>query len=91
MSLSSFPVGPLQVLEGCSEVSTQPPLLQAEQPQLSQPVFIREVLQTSYELCGSPLDVLQQLHVLLLGTPALQAVLHVGSYKGRVEHMVHIT
>jgi len=46
-SLSSFLVGPLQVQvqEGCCKVSPQPFLLQAEQPQLSQPFFIGEVFQ----------------------------------------------
>uniref|UniRef100_A0A8B9GGU0 Uncharacterized protein n=1 Tax=Amazona collaria TaxID=241587 RepID=A0A8B9GGU0_9PSIT len=44
-SLPSIPIGPLQILEGCYEVSTQPSLLQAEQPQLSHSIFIREVLQ----------------------------------------------
>ena len=37
-SLLSFPVGPLQVLEGYYEVSSEPSPLQAEDPQLSQPV-----------------------------------------------------
>jgi len=38
-------MGPLQVLEGCSKASPEPCLLQAEQPQLSQPVLTGEVLQ----------------------------------------------
>ncbi|KAK4812888.1 LOW QUALITY PROTEIN: hypothetical protein QYF61_024244 [Mycteria americana] len=67
---------PLQVLEGCYKVSLEPSLLQAEQPQLSQPVFIGEVLQPSDHLHGPPLDSLQQVHVLLmLGSPELDAVL----------------
>ena len=33
-SLSSFLVGPLQVLKGCYKVSPDPSLLQAEQPQI---------------------------------------------------------
>ncbi|KAK4808149.1 hypothetical protein QYF61_000129 [Mycteria americana] len=75
-SLSSFPVGPLQVLEGCYKVSPEPSLLQAEQPQLSQPVFIGEVFQPSDHLGGPPLDLLQQVHVLLmLGAPELDTVL----------------
>uniref|UniRef100_A0A8B9IT77 CUB domain-containing protein n=1 Tax=Amazona collaria TaxID=241587 RepID=A0A8B9IT77_9PSIT len=45
-SLPSILIGPLQILEGCYEVSMQPSLLQAEQPQLSQPICIREVLQS---------------------------------------------
>jgi len=38
-------VGSLYVLEGCNEVTPQPSLLQAEQAQLSQPVFVGEMLQ----------------------------------------------
>ena len=65
-SLPSFPVGPLQVLEGHYKVSSEPSLLQAEQPQLSQPVPVGEVLQPSDHLCGLSLGLLQQLHVLLV-------------------------
>jgi len=43
-SLSSFLVGPLQVLEDCYKVFLQSSLLQAEQPQLSRLFFIGEVL-----------------------------------------------
>ena len=42
-SLLGFLIGPLQVLEGRNKVSPQPSLLQAEQPQLSQPVLTGEV------------------------------------------------
>lgn len=59
------PVGPLQVLEGSYEVSLEPPSLQAEQPQLSQPVLTAEVLQPSDHLRGPPLDPFQQVHVFL--------------------------
>ncbi|GAB0204266.1 hypothetical protein GRJ2_002892200 [Grus japonensis] len=49
---------------------------QAEEPQLSQPVLIGKVLQPSDQLCGPPLDSLQQLHVSpLLGPPELDTVL----------------
>ncbi|KAK4822002.1 hypothetical protein QYF61_006616 [Mycteria americana] len=75
-SLFSFLVGPLQVLEGCYKVSPEPSLLCTEQPQLSQPVLIGELLQPSDHLRGPPLDLLQQVHVLLmLGAPELNAVL----------------
>ncbi|KAK4820289.1 hypothetical protein QYF61_022859 [Mycteria americana] len=48
----------------------------AEQPQLSQPVFVEEVLQPSDHFHGPPLDSLQQLHVLLvLRAPELDAEL----------------
>ncbi|KAK4831893.1 LOW QUALITY PROTEIN: hypothetical protein QYF61_020040 [Mycteria americana] len=64
----------LKILEGCYKVSPQPSLLQAEQPQLSQPVLIGEVLHPSDHFHGPPLDSLQQLHVLLvLRTPELDA------------------
>ncbi|KAK4826033.1 hypothetical protein QYF61_003854 [Mycteria americana] len=55
-----------KVLEGCYKVSLQPSLLQAEQRQLSQPVFTGEALQPSDHLHGPPLDSLQQ-PVLVLG------------------------
>ncbi|KAK4813652.1 hypothetical protein QYF61_014951 [Mycteria americana] len=63
----------------------------AEQPQLSQPVFIGEVLQASDHLGGPPLDSLQQVQVLLmLGAPELDAVLQVGSPKSGVEGENHL-
>ncbi|KAK4805791.1 hypothetical protein QYF61_000397, partial [Mycteria americana] len=90
MKRPGFP-HPLQVLEGCYKVSPEPSLLQAEQPQVSQPVFIREVLQPSDHLRGPPLDSLQQVHVLLiLGDPELNAVLQVRSHKSGVEGENHL-
>ncbi|KAK4830276.1 hypothetical protein QYF61_009369 [Mycteria americana] len=86
-------LGPLQVLEGCYKVSLEPPLLQAEQPQLSQPVFIGEVLQPSDHLHGPPLDSLQQVHVLLmLEAPELNTVLQFWTphYKKNIEMLEHI-
>ena len=66
----------LQVLEGHCKVSSEPSVLQAEEPQLSQPVFVGEVVQPSDHLCGPPLDLMQQLGVLLvLGDLELDAVL----------------
>ncbi|KAK4825745.1 LOW QUALITY PROTEIN: hypothetical protein QYF61_002184 [Mycteria americana] len=91
LSLKPLPLvllqqAPLETLEGCYKVSPQPSLLQAEQPQLSQPVLVGEVLQPSGHFCGPPLDPLQQLHVLLvLRTPELDAVLQVGSHQSRAE------
>ncbi|XP_075596540.1 protein shortage in chiasmata 1 ortholog [Balearica regulorum gibbericeps] len=68
----------VKVLEGCYKVSPEPSLLQAEQPQLSQPVFTGEVLQPSDHLHVPPLGSLQQVHVfLVLGTPELDAVLQI--------------
>ncbi|NXG24678.1 AAPK1 kinase, partial [Grallaria varia] len=45
-------ISPLQILEGCYEVSMQPCFLQSEQPPLSQSVSIGEVLHSSHQLCG---------------------------------------
>ncbi|KAK4821962.1 hypothetical protein QYF61_004966 [Mycteria americana] len=85
-SLSNFPV-----LAGCYKVSPQPSLLQAEQSQLSQPVFTGEVLQPLDHFHGSPLDLPQQVHVLLmLGAPELDAALQVGSHKSGVEGQNHL-
>ncbi|KAK4827187.1 hypothetical protein QYF61_015149, partial [Mycteria americana] len=49
----------LKILEGCYKVSPKLSLLQAEQPQLSQPVLIGQVLQPFYNFCGPLLDSLQ--------------------------------
>ena len=75
-----LPLGPLQVLAGCYKVTPEPSLLQTEQPQLSLPVLIEEVLQHSDHLRGPPLYPLQHIPVLLmLGAPELDAVLLVGN------------
>ncbi|KAK4831464.1 LOW QUALITY PROTEIN: hypothetical protein QYF61_017712 [Mycteria americana] len=51
---------------------------EAEQPQLSQPVLVGEVLQPSDYFRGPPLDPLQQVHVFpVLRAPELDAVLQV--------------
>ena len=68
-SLCSFLAGPLQVLSGCIKMSPEPSLLQAEQPQLSQPFLTGEVLQPSDHFCGPPLDPLQQVDLF----PGLQS------------------
>ena len=75
MFLSSFPLVPIWVLEGCYNIPPEPSLLQAEKPQFSQPLLTGEVLQTSDQLHGPPLDSLQQFHVfLVLGAPGLDTV-----------------
>ena len=51
----SFSVGPMQVLEGSYTVPLEPSLLQAEEPQLSQPLFIGEVLSKSSLIIFVPL------------------------------------
>uniref|UniRef100_A0A8B9GCQ8 DNA helicase n=1 Tax=Amazona collaria TaxID=241587 RepID=A0A8B9GCQ8_9PSIT len=89
-SLPSTPTGPLQILEGCHEVSTQPSLLQAEQPQLSHPIFIREVLQSPDHPRGPPLHLFQQFHVLFtLRTPEQHTILQVRSHESRVKGQDH--
>ncbi|XP_071597505.1 CMP-sialic acid transporter isoform X2 [Heliangelus exortis] len=68
----------------CWKAALRPPhsLVQAEQPQLS----LTEVLQPSDHLCASPLDLQQQLRVLLeLGTPDLDTVLQGGSDEDGLE------
>ena len=86
-------VSSFQVLEGCNKVSPEPSLLQTEQAQLSQPVFIGEALQPSDHLCGPALDLLQQLHILLvLGAPGLDTVLQMRAQEGRMQvdnHFLH--
>jgi len=47
-----FLISTLSVLEGCSKVSPQPSVLQAEKPTLSQPFLVGEVLQPSDNFCG---------------------------------------
>ncbi|KAK4832884.1 hypothetical protein QYF61_026434 [Mycteria americana] len=59
----------ISILKGCNEVSPEPSLLQAEQPQLSQPFLTGEVFHSSDHFCGPPLDLLQQDH----GFPVLRA------------------
>jgi len=72
-------------------VSLQLPLLQAEQHQLSQPILAGEVFQPSDQCCDPPLDLLQQLHVLLvLRAPELDRILQVGSHQSRAEGQNHL-
>ena len=74
------------VLEGCSEVSLEPSLLQAKQAQLLQPFFVSEELQPLGLLHGPALDLLQWLHILpVLEAPDLDTVLQMGPHKGRIE------
>jgi len=57
-------------------------LLQAEQAQLPQHFFTGEVLHPSHHLCSHPLDLLQQLHSLLvLEAPGLDE--HDGALQGQ--------
>ena len=79
-----FPIGPLQVLKGCNKVSLESSLPQAEQPQLSQPFLIGELLYASDCFCGPSLEMLQQVHVFrVLRAPDLDTVLQVGCLQSR--------
>jgi len=84
-------VSSCQALEDRNEVLSESFLPQAEQSQVPQAVFIGEVLQPSDHLCGSPLDLLQQLLILpVLEAPGLDAVLPMEPHKGRVERDNHL-
>lgn len=50
-SFSSFLAGPFRSLVAAG-ISTQPSLLQAEQPLMSHPVLIGKVLQSPYQICS---------------------------------------
>ncbi|KAK4815575.1 LOW QUALITY PROTEIN: hypothetical protein QYF61_004092 [Mycteria americana] len=78
------------VLKGHNKVSPKSSLLQAEQPQLSQPVLVGEVLQPSDHFRGPPLNPIQQIHVLVLRAPELDAVLQVRSHQSGVEGQNHL-
>jgi len=67
-------------------VSSEPSLLQVEQPQLFQPFLIAEVFHSFDHFCGPPLDPLQQVHVCpVLKALELHTGLQVESHQGRVE------
>jgi len=81
----------LEILEGHNQVCPQPSLLQAEQAQFLQPVFIGEVSPPLGHLWGPPLDPLQKFHIFpVLGPPHLDAVLQVGPHRGRIEGDNHL-
>ncbi|KAK4825179.1 hypothetical protein QYF61_024659 [Mycteria americana] len=70
LSTTSF-----QVLVESNKVSPQPPLLQAKQSQLPQPLLIRLLLQTLHQLRCPSLHTLQHLNVpLVVGGPKLNTV-----------------
>ena len=56
----------MEVLEGCSEVLQELSLLQAEHAQLPQLFFTGDVFQLFGRLCGPPLELLQQLCIILV-------------------------
>ncbi|KAK4828748.1 hypothetical protein QYF61_000739 [Mycteria americana] len=72
------------------KVSPQPPFLQAEQPQLPQPLLIRLVLQTLHQLRCPSLDMLQHLNVsLVVGGPKLNTVFEVRPHQCPVQGHDH--
>ncbi|KAK4829663.1 hypothetical protein QYF61_005956 [Mycteria americana] len=72
------------------EVSPQPPFLQAEQPQVPQPLPISLVLQTLPQLRCPSLDTLQPLNVSLgVGGPKLNTAFEVRPHQCRVQGHDH--
>ncbi|KAK4814878.1 hypothetical protein QYF61_027907 [Mycteria americana] len=83
------PKPPLAVVES-DEVSPQPPFLQAEQPQVPQPLPISLVLQTLPQLRCPSLDTLQPLNVSLgVGGPTLNTAFEVRPHQCRVQGHDH--
>ena len=75
----------------CYQIILEPSLLQAEQPQLSQPVLIGEVFYFVDHLCGPSLVVLQWVQVSpALRTPYPDAVLQVRHHQHRAEGKDHL-
>lgn len=73
-------------MKGFNEVSLKP-LLQAKQPQRSQPLLIEEVFQSSDHSCGPPLDTLQEFQEAspVLRTHGLDVLLKLEFHRSRVE------
>ena len=68
-------------MRGHCQVTSEPSLLQAEQPQLSQPVLIGEVFHPLDHFSGPPLDAIQQFRVSpVLQTSHVDAVYQVRSH-----------
>jgi len=80
------------MLKGHYQVSLKPSLSQAEQPQLSQPVFIGEIFHSLDPFCCPPMDVFQQVYVSpVLRTPYLDKVLPLRSHRQRAKGQDHLT
>ncbi|KAK4831485.1 hypothetical protein QYF61_017986 [Mycteria americana] len=85
LSTASF-----QAVVESDEVSPQPPFLQAEQPQLPQPLLISLVLQTLPQLRCPSLDTLQPLNVSLgVSGSKLNTVFEVRPHQCRVQGHDH--
>ncbi|KAK4814935.1 hypothetical protein QYF61_006290 [Mycteria americana] len=79
-----------QAVVESDEVSPQPPFLQAEQPQVPQPLPISLVLQTLPQLRCPSLDTLQPLNVpLVVGGPKLNTAFEVRPHQCRVQGHDH--
>ncbi|KAK4809529.1 hypothetical protein QYF61_015365 [Mycteria americana] len=75
-----------QAVVESDEVSPQPPFLQAEQPQVPQPLPISLVLQTLPQLRCPSLDTLQPLNVsLVVGGPTLNTAFEVRPHQCQVQ------
>ncbi|KAK4831481.1 hypothetical protein QYF61_017982 [Mycteria americana] len=86
LSTTSF-----QAVVESDEVSPQPPFLQAEQPQVPQPLPISLVLQTLHQLRCPSLDTLQPLNVFLgVRGPKLNTGFEVWPHQCRVQGHDHI-
>ncbi|KAK4817959.1 hypothetical protein QYF61_003479 [Mycteria americana] len=85
-----FSTASFQVVVESDKVSPQPPLLQAKQSQLPQPLLIRLLLQTLHQLRCPSLDTLQHLNVsLVVGGPKLNTVFEVRPHQCRVQGHDH--
>ncbi|KAK4814463.1 hypothetical protein QYF61_018981, partial [Mycteria americana] len=85
LSTTSF-----QAVVESDKVSSQPPFLQAKQPQLPQPLLIRLLLQTLHQLRCPSLHTLQHLNVpLVVGGPKLNTVFEVRPHQCRVQGHDH--
>ena len=75
------------MLKGHSQVSSKPPLLQSEQPQL----FIGELFHSMDHFLWPSLDTRQQVHFSpVLRTPHLDTVLQMRSHQHRTEGQDHL-
>lgn len=87
--LSLLLLSPLQVLQGCNDISPVSSLLHVKQCQLSQSVLVAQVLISSHNLTGSsalpPTGPCVKTCFPVLKNPELDAALQLGSQEGRVE------
>ena len=65
-------------------------LFQAEEAQLPQPFFTKEVLQPTDIFVGPPVNLIQLPQFCVMGTPGLDIVLQMRPHEGRVERDNHL-